>query len=110
MSKKWIIIIDWQETGQKCEFDFITSNWTSLLCQGFTKKARRNGAETEKNNNMSNSSGVYLTCDDVLILINCFGIKSVLCNLYLTRFDLRKGLYFDTLIIAVFYNLCRCDH
>ena len=35
-------------------------------------------------------------------IINCFGIELVLCDLYVTRFDLAKGLLFDTFIIAVF--------
>ena len=39
-----------------------------------------------------------------------FGIELVLCNLYVTRFDLTKGLSFDTFFVAVFYKLCRCDH
>ena len=41
VSKKWVIIIDWQETGQKCDFVFIRSMRTftigSLLCQVFRK-------------------------------------------------------------------------
>jgi len=32
-----------------------------------------------------------------------------LCNLYLERFDLTKGLLFDTFEITVWYKLCRCD-
>jgi len=43
-------------------------------------------------------------------LINCFGIDIVLCNLYLKRFDLTKGLLFDTFVITVWYKLFRCDH
>jgi len=31
-----------------------------------------------------------------LFLINCFGIEMVLCDLYLQRFDLTKGLLFET--------------
>ena len=42
--------------------------------------------------------------------MNCFGIKLVLCDLYLTRFDLAKGLLFDTFFIAVLYKLCHCDY
>ena len=34
----------------------------------------------------------------------------VLCDLYLKRFDLTKGLFFDTFSITVWYNLCRYDH
>jgi len=41
-------------------------------------------------------------------LINCFGIEMVLCDLYLKRFDLNKGLLFDTFVITVWYKLCRC--
>jgi len=36
-----------------------------------------------------------------LFLINCFGIELVLCDLYLTRFVLTKGLLFDTLFIVL---------
>ena len=43
-------------------------------------------------------------------LINCFGIGMVLFDLYLKRFDLTKGLLFDTFVITVWYKLCRCDH
>jgi len=31
----------------------------------------------------------------------------VLCDLYLKRFDLTKGLLFDTVSITVWYKLCR---
>jgi len=40
-------------------------------------------------------------CSHTLFLINFFGIKMVLCNLYLKRFDLTKGLLFDTFVITV---------
>ena len=43
-------------------------------------------------------------------LTNCSGIEMVLCDLYLKRFDLTKGLLFDTFVITVWYKLCRCDH
>jgi len=33
----------------------------------------------------------------------------VLCDLYLKRFDLTKGLLFDTFSIPVRYKLCRYD-
>jgi len=43
--------------------------------------------------------------------MNCFGIGSVLCDMYLTRFDLTKDLLFDTFFIADFFNKqCRCDY
>jgi len=45
-----------------------------------------------------------------LFLIKCFGIEKVLCDLYPKRFDLTKGLLFDTFSITVWYKLCRCDH
>ena len=34
----------------------------------------------------------------------------MLCDLYLKRFDLTKGLLFETFLITVWYKLCRCDH
>jgi len=34
----------------------------------------------------------------------------VLCDLHLKRFDLTKGLLFDTFVITVWYKLFRCDH
>jgi len=34
----------------------------------------------------------------------------VLCDSYLNRFDLTKGLLFDTFVTTVWYKLCRCDH
>jgi len=45
-----------------------------------------------------------------LFLINSFGIEMVLCDLYLKRFDLTKGLSFDTVSITVWYKLCHYDH
>ena len=33
-----------------------------------------------------------------------------LCDLYLKRFDVTKGLLFETFSITVGYKLCRCDH
>jgi len=38
-----------------------------------------------------------------------FGIEMVLCDLYLERFDLTKGVSFKTFIITVWYKLCLCD-
>jgi len=46
----------------------------------------------------------------MLFLINCSGIELVLCNLHFKRFDLTKGLLFDTFLITVWYKLCHCDH
>jgi len=37
----------------------------------------------------------------MLFFIHCFGIELVLCNLFLTRFDLTKDLIFDNFFIAV---------
>ena len=45
-----------------------------------------------------------------VVSTNCFGIEMVLCDLYLKRFDLTKGLLFDTFSITVWYKLCRYDH
>jgi len=42
--------------------------------------------------------------------MNCFGIEMVLCDLYLKRFDLTKGLLFDTFSVSVWYKLCHYDH
>jgi len=45
-----------------------------------------------------------------LFLMICFEIEMVLCDLYLKRFDLTKGLLLDTFLITVWYKLCRYDH
>ena len=45
-----------------------------------------------------------------LFLVKCFGIEMVFCDLYLKRFDLTKGLLFDTFSVTVWYKLCRYDH
>ena len=45
-----------------------------------------------------------------VVSINCFGIEMVLCDLYLKRVDLTKGLLFKTFVITVWYKLCLCDH
>ena len=34
----------------------------------------------------------------------------VMCDLYLKRFDLTKGLFFDSFSITVWYKLCLYDH
>jgi len=39
-----------------------------------------------------------------LFLINCFKIELVLGDLYPKRFDLTKGLLFDTFLITVWYE------
>ena len=39
-----------------------------------------------------------------------FGIELKLCDLYLKRLDLTKGLLIDTFLITVWTKLCRCDH
>ena len=72
------------------------------------EEARRNGVQTKKNRNKSSICDNYVTCK--LFLINYFGIEMVLCDLYLKRFDLTKGLLFKTFVITVWYKLCRCDH
>jgi len=38
------------------------------------------------------------------LLLNCFGIKFVLCNLYFTRFDFTKCLLFDNFALVVVTN------
>jgi len=45
-----------------------------------------------------------------VVLIKKNEIEMVLCDLYLKRFDLTKGLLFKTFVITVWYKLCRCDH
>ena len=42
-------------------------------------------------------------------LINWVGIEMVLYDLYLKRFDLTKGLLFDTFLIAIWNKLCCCE-
>jgi len=42
--------------------------------------------------------------------VNCFEIEIVLCDLYLKRFNLTKGLLFDIFSITVWYKLFRYDH
>jgi len=34
----------------------------------------------------------------------------VWCDLYHKRFNLTKGLLFETFVITVWYQLCHCDH
>ena len=71
--------------------------------QGAQEEVRRNGVETETNKDKSSSFDVAVRCDDVLcFFINCFGTELVLCDSYLTRFDLTKDLLFDTFFIDVF--------
>ena len=48
-------------------------------------------------------------CRCTLLLIDCFGTELVLCNLYLMKFDLTKGLLFDTFFNTVLYKFCLCD-
>jgi len=45
----------------------------------------------------------------MLFLMNCFGIEMVLYDLYLKKFDLTKGLLFDTFSVTVLYTLCCYD-
>ena len=59
--------------------------------------------------NKSNINQCYM-CWCTLFLTIFFGIEMVLCDLYLKRFDLTKGLLFKTFVITVWYKLCRCDH
>jgi len=65
--------------------------------------ARRNGVETETNKDKSSSCDVVVTREDVrCFLQTVLKIELVLCDLYLTRFDLTKVLLFDTFFIDVF--------
>jgi len=54
----------------------------------------------------SQACDVYVTCNDALFRINCFGIELVLCNfkLYLMKFVLTNGLLSDIFFIAFFMN------
>jgi len=77
----------------------------SLLVKGVVT------ASSHANRDKSSNCDIYVTCVDVqLVLMNYFGIELVLCGLYLTRFDLTKGLLFDTFFINVWYKSCRCNH
>jgi len=39
-----------------------------------------------------------------MFFVNCLGIELVVRDLYLTRFDLTKHLFFDTFFIAISYK------
>ena len=69
---------------------------------GAQEEARRNCVKMETNKDKSSSCGVVVTCDVVCcFFINRFGIELVLCDSYLTRFDLTKDMLFDTFFIDV---------
>ena len=72
------------------------------------RRVTRSEVSLKKNRNKSSICDNYVTC--TLSLINCLGIEMVLCDLYLKRFDLTKGLLSKTFVITVWYKLCRCDH
>ena len=70
---------------------------------GAREEARRNSVETKTKKEKCSSCDVAVMCDDVrCFCMNCFGIELVLCDLYLTRFDLTKDLLSDTFFIDVF--------
>jgi len=67
--------------------------------------------ETEKNRDKSSNCDSYVTCVDVhCFLQTVWELMLVLCDLHLKRFDLTKGLSFDTFFSTVWYKLCYCDH
>ena len=49
-------------------------------------------------------------CWRTLFLMNYFGIELEMCDLYLTRLDLTKGLSFDSFFNNVWYKLCCWNH
>jgi len=107
VSKKWVIIMDERQdkTAASTQAERSASLAQDCYCamRVAQEEARRNSVETETNKDESSSCDVVLTCDDVrFFLITCFGIELVLCDLYLTRFDLTKDFLFDVFFIDVF--------
>jgi len=114
VSKKWVIIMDRKQDLMwlRLQQEKVDLRLRTVTVPEVLEEARRNGVQTKRNRNKSSICDSYVTGVGwpTLFLINCFGIEIVLCDLYLKRFDLTKGLLFTTFVITIWYKLCRCDH
>jgi len=79
-----------KETGLKCDFDSIRKKWTfgsgSLLCQRFWRRCKETAWKRGKIETSLVIVMFILRVLSTLFLMNCFEIKLVLCDLYVTRF------------------------
>ena len=112
VSKKWVIIMD-RRQDLKCDFDSSRKKWTfgsgPLLCQRFWRRREETTCKLKRIEISLVLVKIMLHVLTYVVSKNCFGIEMVLCDLYLKRFDLTKGLLFKTFVITVWYKLCRCD-
>jgi len=92
-----------QEAGQNCGFDSSRNKWIvgprSLLC----KWLRRRREETAwKRGRIKTSLVVVMLLLRVMTYVVFYQLfELVLCDLYLTRFDLTKDLFVDTFFMNI---------
>jgi len=103
-----------QEIGLKRDIDSSRKKLTfgsgPLLCQRVWRRREETACKRKRMEISLVFVTIMLHVLTYVVSINCFGIEMVLCDLYLKRFDLTKGLLFKTFVIIVWYKLCRCDH
>ena len=68
------------------------------------EEAQRNGMETQKNIDKSSNYENYVTCVDVCCFLYTVLELNWFCTEQFKRFDLTKGLLFDTFFITVCTN------
>jgi len=73
----------------------------SLLCQGPRRRREETAWKRRRNKTSLEVLMFLLRVMSVLFSINYIGMELVLCDLYLTKFDLTKDLVCDTFFIAV---------
>jgi len=61
------------------------------MCQEFRRRCEENAWERKRIETKLEVVMFMLPVMTYIVSINCFGIEVVLCNLYLTRFDLTRG-------------------
>jgi len=84
-----------QEARLKCGFDPSRNKQTFsselLMCQEFRRRCEENAWKWRRIETKLEIAIFMLRVMTYVVSINWFGIEVVLCNLYLTRFDLTKG-------------------
>jgi len=82
----------------------------SLLCQRFRRRHKETAWKLRRIETSLVIVIIMLRVLTYVVSYVFFGIELVLCDLYLKRFDLTKGLLLDTFFVTVWYKLCCCDH
>jgi len=115
VSKKWVIIMDKRQVSHVTSTSAgksgpLAQDRPMWLCQKFMKRCKETTLKRKRIETILVIVTVTLHLLKYLVSCKLFWIELLVCNLYVKRFDLTKGLLFDTLFNTVWYKLCSCKH